>query len=118
MKQKILRIYMKQSEQAKNLVGFWQKIFNPGLAFHLIKGAKAFGIEQAIVQKVSSGYLKGAALAFDMVEVAPLNLPLCLELIDSEERLRKFLNEHTAELENCRVVMIDSVEILKKENVL
>ena len=39
------------------------------------------------------------------VEGTPAHHPLCIELIDIEERLRAFLHEHAAELRHVRAVM-------------
>jgi len=37
--------------------------------------------------------------------IDPAHHPLCIELIDAEERLRKFLHEHAEELRHVQAVL-------------
>lgn len=65
---------------------------------------------EALLQKVSAGYLYGNRLVFDVSEVAPPDLPLCLEIIDTESNLQKFIQENKKHLSECRVVIFQAAE--------
>ena len=113
MKTTVLRIYMLLSARMKNPTTVWQKIFGVSLAHYLVKKAKDAGIKQAIVQRSEAGYLQGENLVFDQVEAVPMNLPLCVELIDEESALRAFVDQNQEQLSGCRVVVFNSAEILR-----
>ena len=109
----IMRIYMTASARAKtNELSTWQRIFNSSLSSFTIKKAKESGIEQAIIQKIPGGYLKGKKLAFDMVEVIPPDLPQCVELIDSESKLRSFFEKFKDNFQGCKVVLFKTAELI------
>lgn len=107
-----MRVYMPNSARWNGSMSFWQKMFNPSLAYHLIKKAKAAGIEQAIFQRTFAGYLKGGKLVFDQSEVSPQNLPLCVELIDTSKVLEDFFNQNKEHFVNCRVVLFKAAQLL------
>lgn len=109
----ILRIYMPVKAQRKGKMTFWQKIFSSSLGGYLLKEAKTFGIEQAIYQRVIGGYLKGKKLVFDQAEVVPPDLPQVVELLDHEPRLRAFVEKYRDQLEDCRVILFKSTELLR-----
>lgn len=109
----ILRIYMPVKAQRKGKLPFFQKLFFSSLAGYLLKEAKAFGIEQSILQRVFGGYLKDRKLVFDQSEVIPPDLPQCVELIDQEKKLRSFIEKYHDQLEGCRVVLFKTAELLR-----
>ncbi|NUN66993.1 voltage-gated chloride channel family protein (plasmid) [Pseudanabaena biceps] len=90
---------------------FWQKLNPTPLAYYLATRAEEFGIEQVVVHRVSSGFLKGDALSHDNHEFPPHRLPQCLELVDQEDKLRSFLAAHTNELKEVRVVLLRCEEL-------
>lgn len=113
MENTIMRIYMTVSEKARpESLTFWQRVLNGSLASFLLKKAKEEGIEQAICQRVSAGYLKGKNIAFDLVETIPPDLPQCVELVDSEQNLRNFFERHKEDLRQCRVAIFKTAELM------
>ncbi len=60
---------------------------------------------QAILHHVSSGYLPGERLSHQHPEISGMRHPQCLELVDTEERLRDFMREHADELRKVHAVM-------------
>jgi len=104
---KILRIYMRSASKVKGELSFWRRLFGADLSWYLVKQAKEKGVEQAIALRASVGYLKGKKIAVDGVEVIPPDLPVCVELIDSEEKLRSFTSEFKPQLEECKVVLFE-----------
>ena len=105
-----IRIYFRRQSRLP-CKGFWKRLLAPSLGSHLLQVAKAFGIEQALYQPVIAGYLKGDPISYDMSEIPPVKLPSCVEMIDVEDKLRRFLKEHEKELEETRIVLFKS-EIL------
>ncbi len=60
---------------------------------------------QAMLHQISSGYLPGERLSHQHPEISGMRHPQCLELVDSEERLRDFMREHADELRKVHAVM-------------
>jgi PII-like signaling protein len=109
----ILRIYMPVRAKRKGKLTFWQKFSGASLSSYLLNEAKSFGIEQAIFQRSSGGYLKGQKLVFDLSEVAPLDLPQVVELVDKEDRLRAFIAKFKDHVTECKVVLFKTSELIK-----
>ena len=109
----ILRIYMQVRAQRKGKLPFFQKLFSSSLAGFLLKESKAFGIEQSILQRIFGGYLKDRKLVFEQAEIIPPDFPLCVELIDQEKKLRSFAEKYRDQLEDCRVVLFNTAELLR-----
>jgi PII-like signaling protein len=99
-----LRLYFAQSARAKP-TRFWHHLSAPALSHRLLTAAHRAGIAQALLHSVHAGYLPGKKLSQHHVESTPAHHPLCLELIDAEERLRKYLHDHADELHHVRVVL-------------
>lgn len=99
-----LRLYFTQAARAKP-TKFWHRLSAPALSNRLLKAARRNGIQQALMQTVHSGYLPGLELSHHHIEGTSAHHPLCIELIDGEERLRAFLREHEDELQNVRAVL-------------
>lgn len=98
---------MRTAARVKGELTFWQRLFQTDLSWYLVNKAKESGIEQAIAQRTTAGYLKGRKMAFDGVEVIPPDLPVCVELIDTEEKIRNFLSTFKNQLDECRVILIE-----------
>ena len=109
----ILRIYMPIRAKRKGKLTFWQKFSGASLSTYLLNEAKSFGIEQAIFQRSSGGYLNGQKLVFDISEIAPLDLPQVVELVDKEDRLREFVEKFKNQITDCRVVLFKTSEVVK-----
>lgn len=59
-----------------------------------------------MLHRVSSGYLPGERLSHSHAEVLDMRHPQCLELLDSEQRLRAFMHEHAGELNKVHAVLL------------
>lgn len=99
-----LRLYFPVGSRAK-ISRFWHHLSAPALAHHLLTVARHAKIDQAILYQVTSGYLPGERLSHHHPEVVTMKHPQCLELIDSEDRLRAFMHEHAEELQKVRAVL-------------
>lgn len=99
-----LRLYFPQSARAKP-TRLWHHLSAPTLSHRLLTAARRSGIHQALLHSVHAGYLPGNKLSHHHIEASPAHHPLCIELIDIEERLRKFLHEHAEELRHVQAVL-------------
>lgn len=98
-----LRLYFPANSRA-TATRFWHRLSAPALAQHLLAVARRAGIQQALLYPVSSGYLPGERLTHHHLEGQAMRHPQCLELLDSEERLRAFMQEHVEEMHKVRSV--------------
>lgn len=99
-----LRLYFPMSARAR-ATSLWHRISAPALSHHLLQCARRARIEQAVMHTVHSGYLPGQKMVHSHVETTPRRMPQCIELIDSESRLRKFLQDHADDLRHVRAVL-------------
>lgn len=99
-----LRLYFPMGSKA-NVTRFWHHLSAPALAQHLLAVAKHAQIHQALLYQIASGYLKGERVTHHHPEVSAMRHPQCLELLDTEERLRSFMREHAEELRKVRAVL-------------
>lgn len=99
-----LRLFFPQSAKARP-TRFWHRLSAPTLSHRLLQAARHAGIEQVLMHPVQSGYLPGRKLSHGNIEATPGHHPFCIELIDMEERLRAFLQEHAGELRHVRAVL-------------
>lgn len=113
MEKSILRIYFPISAKVKAKRSFWQKFMGMGFGDYLLKCAKEFGIEQALFQRVIGGYLKDQKLAFEQAEVNPPYYPQCLEFIDSEEKLKSFVEVFKDEISPYSIFIFKAKELTR-----
>lgn len=99
-----LRLYFAQGARAQ-LTRFWHHLSAPALSHRLLTAAKRNGIQQALLYQVHAGFLPGQQLSHHHFESAPARHPLCIELVDTEARLRDFLRHHAEELQHVRTVL-------------
>lgn len=99
-----LRLYFPIATKAK-VTRFWHHLSAPALAHHLLTVAKKANIVQAMLHQVSSGYLPGERLSHHHPELTGMRHPQCLELLDTEQRLRDFMLEHAEELRKVHAVL-------------
>jgi len=99
-----LRLYFPLSAHATG-TRFWHRLSAPALAHHLLTVARQAGVKQVILHHVDAGYLAGKKLSRHHVEVSSMHHPQCLELVDTEKHLRKFLHEHAVELKKVRAIL-------------
>lgn len=100
-----LRLYFPSGAKAR-VTRFWHRLSAPALAHHLLAVAHKGRIMQAMLHPVSGGYLPGRRLSHHHPELTGLRHPQCLELIDTEQRLRDFLREHAGELRQVYAVLL------------
>lgn len=99
-----LRLYFPLATRTR-ATRFWHRLSAPALAHHLIAVAKRSNIMQAMLHHVSRGYLPGERLSHQHPEISGMRHPQCLELVDTEERLRDFMRAHADELRKVHAVM-------------
>jgi len=99
-----LRLYFPANSRAK-ATRFWHRLSAPALAQHLLTVARRSGIQQALLYQIGSGYLPGERLTHHHLEGHAMRHPQCLELLDSEQRLRAFMQEHAEEMHKVRAVL-------------
>jgi PII-like signaling protein len=99
-----LRLYFPTSAKARR-TRFWHRLGAPSLSHHLLTQARKAGIRQALAHHVSAGFLRGQRLAHLHVDGPARHHPQCLELVDSEARLRAFLETHAHDLQNVEAVL-------------
>ena len=70
-----------------------------------MKAAKRDNISQAIQYPVKAGFFHGSELVFDQTDVPPTRLPVCIELVDSAEPLKQFIQNHQMLLSHARTIL-------------
>lgn len=99
-----LRLYFPLATRT-NATRFWHHLSAPALAHHLLSVAKKADIMQAMLHNVSAGYLPGQRMSHGHPELSGMRHPQCLELLDTEQRLRDFLHLHAEELKKVHAVL-------------
>jgi PII-like signaling protein len=107
----ILRLYFSISATVPE-TRVWRRMAPRNLGHYLLRQAKEAGIHQAVLHRVSAGFLNGDRIAWDISESAPPKLPQCLELVADEEMLRVFLEVERPYLSSVRAVMMRSEDIV------
>ncbi len=105
-----LRLYFSASA-IRPAESWWKRLAPQSLGAFLSKQAKEHGIEQALLHKVTGGYLKGQVLTLETGDVPSANLPQCLELVGDYEDLRSFLELNREYLEMVRIVFLRGEEV-------
>jgi hypothetical protein len=99
-----LRLYFPAGSRQR-ATRFWHRLSAPALAQHLLAIAGRADIAQALLYPVTAGYLPGKTLSHHHPDVTAMRHPQCLELLDTETRLRAFLHDHADELGEVRAVL-------------
>jgi PII-like signaling protein len=99
-----LRLYFPALTKAQ-ATRFWHHLTAPALAHHLLRAARQADIRQAMLHHVSSGYLPGEQLSHHYPELTAMRHPQCLELVDTEPKLRAFMRVHADELTKVHAVL-------------
>ena len=105
----VLRLYFSASEM-RRADAWWKRFAPQSLGAYLLRQAKEHGIEQALLHRVTGGYLKNQELAMDTGEIPSARLPQCLELVGDEEDLQSFLKHHRDHLQRVRTVFLRGEE--------
>ncbi|BDH46965.1 hypothetical protein TUM12370_30090 [Salmonella enterica subsp. enterica serovar Choleraesuis] len=100
-----LRLYFPVSLKVTKKNG-WARFGNPTLASYLLEAAKQAGIQQVILHPINSGYLPGERLSHYHPELMNMKHPQCLELLDTEQKLREFLHWYSQELQGVHAVLL------------
>ncbi|RZI71676.1 MAG: hypothetical protein EOP13_17400 [Pseudomonas sp.] len=98
-----LRLYFPANSRAAP-TRFWRRLSAPALAQHLLGVARRSGIQQALLYQIGLGYLPRERLTHLHLEGHAMWHPQCLNLLDSEEQFRAFMQEHALELRKVRAV--------------
>jgi hypothetical protein len=100
-----LRLYFPIATRAR-ATRFWHRLSAPALAHHLVALAKRSNIVQAMSHHVCAGYLRGERLSHHHPEINGMRHPHCLELVDTEARLRQFMRDYAEELRKVNAVLL------------
>jgi hypothetical protein len=99
-----LRLYFPTAAKAQ-ATRLWHRLSAPALAHHLLAASRKAKLMQAMLHPVSAGYLPGGRLSHHHPELTTMQHPQCLELLDTEPRLRAFMHEHADELRKVHAVL-------------
>ncbi|KPY36398.1 hypothetical protein ACTACM_13460 [Pseudomonas fragariae (ex Marin et al. 2024)] len=100
-----LQLYFPGASRAR-VTSFWHHLSAPALAQHLLKVAQKAKIEQVMLKTISAGYLPSYRISHHHPELGDMRHPQCLELLDTEDKLRAFLRDHADELRKVRAVLL------------
>lgn len=101
----IVRIYFEYGASVKDQ-SFWKRLWNNSLGEFLLKKAKEGNIEQANIFVASSGYLNYKTITYNISEIPALKNPACLELIDNESKINKYLKLNKDHLKQAKIILI------------
>ena len=99
-----LQLYFPGASRAR-VTSFWHHLSAPALAQNLLKVAQKAKIEQVMLKTISAGYLPGHRISHHHPELGDMRHPQCLELLDTEDKLRAYLRDHADELRKVRAVL-------------
>jgi PII-like signaling protein len=105
----VVRLYFSASEM-RRADSWWKRFAPQALGDYLLKQAKDHGIEQALLHRVTGGYLKGQNLVLDNGEIPAAKLPQCLELVGDEEDLESFIKHNRDHLQKVRIIFLHGKE--------
>jgi hypothetical protein len=109
----ILRLYFAASATVPESA-LWRRLMSRNLGRYLLKQAKEAGVPQAVLHRVSAGFLNGDPISWNVSEDAPPKLPQCLELIGDEDLRRAFLQLEKPYLGDVQVVMLRSEDVTEE----
>lgn len=110
-----LRIYFAHGLRAKG-GSFFRRLFAPSVASTVLRAAQKENIAQAVAYGISAGYLRGEQPSIDHHEITPARHPQCIELLDTETRLRAFVESHQELLTGTDLVFLKAVAELAAPN--
>ncbi|RXS98176.1 chloride channel protein [Silvibacterium dinghuense] len=105
----VLRVYFSTAQVLKH-DSWWRRMLPQNLGAYLLEQAREAGIEQALLHRVTGGYLKNQKLIMDSSDIPPLRLPQCLELVGEEDLLQEFLRRNQKHLGGARVMFLHGKE--------
>ncbi|TXF74812.1 DUF190 domain-containing protein [Chryseobacterium sp.] len=102
----VLRIYFEFGKKVETH-GFWKKMWHSSLKEYLLKKAKESDIKQALYFEAKSGYLNFEDIKNHHSEVPHMHHPICLELIDTDEKIKEFLETNRETLNGVKAIIIN-----------
>ncbi|GGC33835.1 hypothetical protein GCM10011386_27450 [Parapedobacter defluvii] len=105
-----IKIYLEPTHKLRHGErSLFRKLFPKSAYLHIISDAKKEGILKASVYQTHSGYSNQGPVQLFSAEGDHSKLTLCVELIDTREKLEAFFLKHT-ELLRSKVVIYKEVE--------
>lgn len=109
----IVRLYFNYGQSLKGQ-SFWKSIWNNSLGDALLKKAKEINIEQANLFTAKAGYLNYGNIQNNISETPPLKTPVCLEIIDNNDKIKQFLECNKESLKEVKIILLNqNNEIIK-----
>lgn len=109
----IARLYFNYGQSIKGQ-SFLGKLWNNSLSDFLLKKAKESNIEQANLFIAKAGYLNYENIKSNISEIPSLNNPVCIELIDNDNKIKQFLEHNKESLSDVKIILLNSNnEIIK-----
>ena len=102
----VLRIYFESGAKVETH-GFWKKLWHSSLREYLLKKAKESDIKQALHFEAKSGYLNYETVKHHVSEIPHLQHPICFELIDTDEKIKAFLEANREHLKKVTVMIVN-----------
>jgi len=110
-----LKIYIEPAHKVKDgKSSLFRKIFPKSASAHIISEARKDGIINASVYQTHSGFSSSGKIEKFHLENDNSQLAVCIELIDSKEKLQAFFLKHRILLKS-KVVIYKEVEIWESE---
>jgi PII-like signaling protein len=103
-----LRVYLNNKEKVKSRTVL-RKLFPKNTYIHIIQLAKQCGIMNATVYTTHAGYSNFGKISRFSYETDNNSLTICIELIDTKERLQDFFIQHTSIFKD-KIVVFKEVE--------
>jgi PII-like signaling protein len=105
-----LKIYIAPADKVKHPESSaWQKLFPKSAYIHIIEDAKEEGILNASVYNTQIGYSNKGKIQTLSMESDNSKLSMCVELVDTREKLETFFLRHKDHLKG-KVVIYKEVE--------
>jgi len=107
-----IRIYFEYGQKVKDH-SFWKKLYSSDFSTELMKRAKAFGLYQVLHLNVNKGYLDNQKINWGMNEIRHYKHPHLIEIIDSELKINKFLEEQENLLQTTTILLVKNEVVIK-----
>jgi PII-like signaling protein len=103
----ILRIYFGYGKKIDHK-NFLKNIINNSLGHYLMQKAKENNLEQANMFHAKEGYLNYEKIKKHVSELPSYKNTVCIELIDTKEKLEYYLKEVQTHIHHASVVMMNA----------
>jgi PII-like signaling protein len=102
----IARLYFNYGQSIKGQT-FWKRLWNNSLSDFLLKKAKESNIDQATLFTAKAGYLNYEDIKNNISEIPPLKNPVCIELVDNDNKIKQFLELNKENLKEVKTIIIN-----------